>query len=412
MHKQKLLIIGTVWPEPNSSAAGSRMLQLMELFRGNGYRITFASAAAGSEFSADLESLDIEKVSIELNNKTFDAFIQELQPAIVLFDRFMTEEQFGWRVAENCPGAIRILDTEDLHCLRYGRQSAWKSKREFCPADLLNDHAMREIATIYRCDLSLIISHYEMELLLKHFKVDTSLLLYLPFMPDPVKANGWTGFPERTGFITIGNFLHEPNWNSVQYLKEEIWPLIRKQLPEATLRIYGAYTSQKAFALNDPGTGFCIMGRAADSGQVTGQARVLLAPLRYGAGLKGKLLDAMRYGTPNVTTPVGAEGMQGELEWSGLIANDAAGIAAAAVKLYTDQELWEQSRKNGIRIIKTNFSKSEHEKRLLKAVSALHANLQAHRAANFTGAMLMHHTISGTKYMSRWIEEKNKHSIK
>ncbi|MCW3101786.1 MAG: glycosyltransferase [Bacteroidetes bacterium] len=408
MQEKTLLIIGTVWPEPASSAAGSRMLQLMEVFRQQGYAITFASAAADSEFSVNLDELNIRKKSIELNSNSFDALVKELDPAVVLFDRFMCEEQFGWRVAENCPAALRILDTEDLHCLRYGRQSAWKEKRAFAMSDLLSDHAKREVASIYRCDLSLIISSYEMELLQNHFKVEASLLLYLPFMQGPVETARWKGFEERSDFITIGNFLHEPNWNSVLYLKENIWTMIRKQLPEAALRVYGAYPSQKVTALHNPKEGFYIMGRAEDAQEVIGQARVLLAPLRYGAGLKGKLMDAMLCGTPNVTTAIGAEGMQGGLEWSGLVADTAPAIAAAAVKLYTDKNLWEQSRQNGIAIIHTLFRKEEHEERLCAAVSALQKDLEAHRAANFTGAMLMHHTISGTKYMAKWIEEKNK----
>lgn len=407
---QCILIIGSVWPEPDSSAAGSRMLQLIAEFQQQGWKVVFASAAADSEFSADLNSLDIEKKNIELNNASFDSFVKELQPEIVMFDRFMTEEQFGWRVAENCPEALRILDTEDLHSLRSGRQTAWKEKRAFTVADLMSDLAKREVASIYRCDLSLIISHYEMKLLSEHFKVDEALLHYLPFMLDPVDVSGWKAFPERKNFISIGNFLHEPNWNAVQYLKEEIWPLIRKQLPEADLHVYGAYPSQKVMALHSPKQGFHIQGRAEDAKQVIGNARVLLAPLRYGAGLKGKLVDAMQCGTPNVTTDIGAEAMNGELEWSGLIANTAEEISAAAVKLYTDSELWERSQKNGIKIINILFQKEGAGKSFIEWVVELRKNLEQHRRQNFTGAMLMHHSMSGTRFMSKWIEEKNKSS--
>lgn len=116
-----LLIIGFVWPEPNSSAAGGRMLQLITQFQQQGFSITFACPAMDSDFMADLSSLNIDKKSIALNCSSFDTFIRELNPAVVLFDRFMIEEQFGWRVAENCPDALRILDTEDLHCLRLAR---------------------------------------------------------------------------------------------------------------------------------------------------------------------------------------------------------------------------------------------------------------------------------------------------
>lgn len=191
MTAQKLLIIGTVFPEPNSSAAGSRMVQLIELFQQRGWQITFASAAAESAFTVDLSALGVKQVSVKMNCASFDEFVRELNPQLVLFDRFMTEEQFGWRVADACPDALRILDTEDLHCLRHARHQALKEKREFSTSDLLNEHAKREIASIYRSDLSLIISEYEMELLKTVFKVDEALLHYLPFMiasPDPSKG--------------------------------------------------------------------------------------------------------------------------------------------------------------------------------------------------------------------------------
>ncbi len=251
---QHVLIIGTVWPEPNSSAAGSRMIQLIEVFQSQNWKITFASAASDSEFAFDVSTLGIKKVKIELNNSSFDKFVSELQPTIVMFDRFMIEEQFGWRVAESCPDALRILDTIDLHCLRIARHSALKEKREFVYADLMSDTAKREIASILRCDISLMISDFEMDLLRDHFKIDDSLLHYIPFLLDQIDEEqiaSWPIFEEREHFITIGNFLHEPNWNAVQYLKEEIWPLIRKELTAAQLHVYGASATQKVDKLNN-----------------------------------------------------------------------------------------------------------------------------------------------------------------
>ena len=115
---KKLLVIGYVWPEPNSSAAGARMLQLLDSFAQQGYAITYASPAQASPHAVDLAELNIDAVEIELNNQSFDEFIQTLEPNAVLFDRFMMEEQFAWRVEKHCPNALRILDTEDLHCLR------------------------------------------------------------------------------------------------------------------------------------------------------------------------------------------------------------------------------------------------------------------------------------------------------
>lgn len=409
---QSLLIIGFVWPEPNSSAAGGRMTQLISLFQKQGFQVVFASPAQDSDFMVNLSEFDVQKESIELNNSSFDDFIKELNPSLVLFDRFMMEEQFGWRVAENCPKALRVLDTEDLHCLRLARQKAFKQKRAFQTQDLLVEEvAKREIASILRCDLSLMISEYEMELLTRTFRIDESLLYYLPLLlesnaiPDLQKL---PSFEDRKDFVFIGNFLHEPNWNAVQYLKEMIWPLIRKQLPEAILNIYGAYPSQKVVQLHNVKEGFLIQGRAENANEVVQNARVVLAPLRFGAGIKGKLLEAMQCGTPSVTTSIGAESMQGDFPWNGFVEDTPELFANKAVQLYQDKKIWVEAQKNGIEIIKQRYLRELFEDIFKEQIQNLKSNLAEHRLSNFIGELLQHHTLRSTKYMSKWIEEKNK----
>lgn len=412
MTKQHVLFIGSVWPEPASSAGGSRTVQLMELFISRGWNVTFASTGSDSPHMIDFSVWPVSKVSIHLNDDRFDTFISELKPDIVVFDKFMMEEQFGWRVEKHCPEALRVLDTIDLHCLRIARQKALKENRNFEQIDLLKeDVTKRELASIFRSDLSLIISDVEMSLLTQQFKVPETLLHYIPFMLKPLEEEhirAWHSFEEREHFITIGNFLHEPNWNAVLYLKQMIWPLIKKQLPAAELHVYGSYCSAKIEALHAPKDGFFILGRAADAQAVVSKARICLAPLRFGAGIKGKLVEAMQCGTPSITTAIGAEGMHGSLEWNGCIANGAEAFAVAAVKLYSDKADWLKAQKNGIRIINEFYPEQKLGEQLVEKIQALQKQLEAHRLHNFTGAMLLHHTMNSTKYLSRWIEEKNR----
>ena len=412
MANQHVLIIGFVWPEPNSSAAGGRMVQLITIFKEQGYEVTFASSASDSDYRVDLESLAVAKKSIILNCSSFDVFVKDLNPSIVLFDRFMMEEQYGWRIAENSPDALRLLDTEDLHCLRLARQKAFKENRQFTTDDLLVEEvAKREIASILRCDVSLMISEFEMELLQKVFKIDADLLYYLPLLMEPIDVStiqNLPSFDERKNFIFIGNFLHEPNWNAVQYLKETIWPLIRKQMPEAILQIYGAYPSQKVLQLHKPAEGFHILGRVNDAQEVVRNARVVLAPLRFGAGIKGKLVEAMQCGTPSVTTTIGAESMCDDLQWNGFITDDIQVFADKAVELYHDKSLWQKAQENGFRIIEKRYLKSLFVDNFMVHVLKIQTHLKQHRLLNFMGSMLQHHTLTSTKYMSRWIEEKNK----
>jgi hypothetical protein len=383
----------------------------LSFLKGQDYQVTFATAAAESDYAIDLSPLDVRQIAVQLNHSSFDEFVRGLSPQIVLFDRFMTEEQFGWRLVGNCPNALRILDTEDLHCLRHARHQTLKENREFVQSDLLNEHAKREIASIYRCDVSLIISEHEMGLLKTVFKVDDALLHYLPFMLNPISESdqkAWLSFDKRQHFVTIGNFLHPPNWDAVQYLKTDIWPLIRKQLPEAEMHVYGAYTQDKHRQLHSKKKGFLILGRAEDATEVIGKAKVLLAPLRFGAGLKGKLVEAMQCGTPSITTKLGAEAMHGNLPWSGEVADSPEHFAQAAVKLYTDKVAWESAQKNGVSIINQVYPKEKLGTDFIQRTAQLQAQLEIHRQQNFMGSMLMYHTMRSTEFMSRWIEEKNK----
>ncbi|KAA5823534.1 glycosyltransferase family 4 protein [Algibacter amylolyticus] len=409
--KKNLLIIGYVWPEPKSSAAGSRMMQLIDVFQSENYIITFASPCAKSDNAFNLNSIGVTQVSIALNNTSFDDFIKDLNPNVVLFDRFMMEEQFGWRVTEHCPNALKILDTEDLHCLRKGRHQAYKDNKPFNKTYLFSDTAKREIASIYRCDITLIISQAEMDILKNDFKMDEALLLYLPFMLEQVSNHDINAFPKfeaRAHFISIGNFLHEPNYNAVLYLKETIWPLIRKELPQAELHIYGAYVSQKVTQLNNKKQGFIIKGFAPDVNTVMENAKVCLAPIRFGAGLKGKIVDAMQKGTPMVTTTVGAEGMFGDFEPNGFIEDDANCFANKAIQLYNNEWFWTEKQTNGFSVINNRFNAQKHKIMFVSRIESIINNLDIHRQHNFMGQMLHHHSMQSTKFMSRWIEEKNK----
>ena len=402
---KNLVIIGKVFPEPNSTAAGSRMIQLMDLFLAQNYQITFLSTASISENSFDLSSKNIQFQNILLNDNSFDELIKNLNPDVVVFDRFTTEEQFGWRVSEQVPNAIKILDTEDLHFLRNAREKAFKQNKILENSDLINDVFKRVLTSILRCDLSLIISEFEMNLLIEKFKIDENILFYLPLFGEVKKSE--TSFSERKNFISIGNFLHEPNWQTVLQLKK-LWKDIKKQLPEAEIHIYGAYASEKVFQLHNEKEGFIIKGRAENVESVFSQAKVLVAPIPFGAGIKGKLLESMQFGLPNVTSAVGAEAMHGNLDWNGFITDNETEFVEKAVLLYQDENLWQKSQENGFKIIKNRFKKELFEPNFIHKIQEISENLESHRNQNFLGQILQHHTLQSTKYLSKWIEEKNK----
>jgi len=409
----RVLIITGVFPESTSSGSGARLMEWLHLFHAQHWQLHLASTAEPSQHSDAPEKLGATIHSIRVNDPSFDVLIQDMQPDIVLFDRFNMEEQFGWRVEKHCPHALRLLETIDLHCLRHARQQESKQSQAVClkPSQqaLYNEVAKREIASIWRCDLSIMISDAEIDILQRDFHIPASLLHHCPFMLNraPSPQNMPT-FHERQHMMTIGNFRHAPNWDAVLWLKQDIWPRIRQQLPQVELHIYGAYTPPKATALHNPKQGFHILGRAEDAFIVNQQARLCLAPLRFGAGIKTKLSDAMQVGTPSVTTSVGAEGMHGDLPWSGAIADDAESFAQAAIDLYQHQASWQQAQQHGFDILQQWFDCPRHQKALIQRIQQLQSDPETHRQQHFIGSMLRHHHHRSTEFMSRWIEEKNK----
>lgn len=405
----KALIIGHVWPEPGSSAAGTRINEIMLVLYADGWKLTFASAAQRSDFVCFPDNIIIDKVQIELNSSKFDAWLKEQKPDLVLFDRFMSEEQYGWRVAKALPHSVRILDTEDLHFLRRIRANRINAISDIRKADFFTAETFREIASIYRCDLSLIISKFEFDLLKNTFNITEDLLYYLPFYRKNEEQNSainpHPAFEKRKGYTMIGNFQHAPNRDAVLYLKDEVWPAILKRKPDAELHIYGAYMLTKDKQLHDVKSNFFMHGRVNDALAAIQRHRVLIAPLRFGAGLKGKLVDAMQSGTPFVTTDVGAEGLFCS---PNAVVNDIEGFAERAVTLHNDKHLWQGASTDGYRYFKQQFADNTIQLRFLEVLNNLVANVDKQRQKNFTGAMLMHHRMQSTRFLSMWIEEKNK----
>ncbi len=407
---KKLLIIGYVWPEPGSSAAGRHMLEIIQLFIEENWAVTFASPAAESTHQHKLTELGVQEATIELNNESFDSWLKQLNPDVVIFDRFMMEEQFGWRVAQVCPDTMRVLDTEDLHFLRLARQAAFKRQSTISADDLDTETSLREIASIYRCDLSLIISEAEQDLLSSRFGIGQNLLHYLPFLYNqPVTAA--KAFEQRKDFVFVGTMRHAPNLEAVRHLKKIIWPLIRLQLPRASLYIVGSYLTKEVSQMHKPAEGFHVAGKVDQLGEMLNGMRVSLAPLKYGAGLKGKLLESMEHGLPSVTTTIGAEGICADLKWPGFIADKDQAFADSAVELYQNESRWRQAQQQGFDLLQARFSRAQHRLDFFRQLEALLGSLDKHRKSNFIGRMLQHQSMRSSEYMARWIECKNKNRV-
>lgn len=425
-----VLFIGFVWPEPKSSAAGQNILSYIETAREQDWQVSFCSAAQVTEQTHDLASMGVHIFPVALNCNSFNQQITDLQADVVIFDRYLSFEQFAWRVKKCLPEALLVLDAEDLHCLRLARHSlvneiakAGNTGGEFMKSETLlqpehihllhNETALREVACILQADITLVLSNFEFELLRDYFHVPSRQLAHIAFIFDVKPAftdRPLTDFEGKHDFIFIGNFRHAPNYHSVTTLAQQCWPTIYRELklqyPDIACHVYGAYMSPKAKQLENKQTRFFVHGFANDQFSVIQQARVMLAPISFGAGVKGKLLDAMRCATPSVTSPLGYEGIT-HLAWHGLVANTINEFIDGAVRLYRDKDAWNESNNNAVAILHEQYQSARNKSKLVSIIEHTHRNLAQHRQANFMQSMLSHHQFQTSKYMSQWIEAKN-----
>ena len=406
--KPNLLVVVNQWPEPTSTAAGQHLIQVLESLVPVVNSIVIGHTADKTDRSYVFDSNAITSRRIFINDSEFDSFLIDFAPQIVLFDRFTLEEQFGWRVSECCPDAMRILNTEDLHGLRAAREEALINNMDWRDCVLSNPTLLRELASLYRSDLTLVISEFEIDFL-KGLGVPSRLICYVPFgleTANLIASRNLKTFEERKDLIFIGNFLHKPNVDAINFFVDNLWPGIKSVLSDVQCHIYGAYGSE----LNQPNSIKDIIWHGAiDSTEaVLNQSKVNLVPLRFGAGLKGKVLEAMFHGTPSVISEIGAEGVFGTIKSEPLKASNWDDFVDKVILLYRDEKQWKLAQEIGFEVVRTRFDKSVVFQDFIEHMSQVYDNLESHRKLNVIGAMLQRNEHQSTKYMAKWIEEKNR----
>lgn len=401
------LWIGSTWPEHRKSAAGVRARQLIDWLTAAGWDVTVCSIARETDATKELRASGRICERIVLNDPSFDTFLLECRPELVLFDRFMIEEAFSWRVREQLPDTLRVLDTIDLHGLRESRRTQFEAGEsvdlEAIPPTR-SETWLRELAAIHRSDLALLVSEVEVTIL-ERSGIPPIQIAHLPLAAEQLENP--VPFEKRHGFTSIGNFRHPPNVDSVAQLVR-LWPALRERLPEAPFHLYGAFPPKTVMDKHDPDHGFYVHGQVGDAHAALAQHRVLLAPLRFGAGLKGKILDAWTTGTPVVATPVAAEGMGHDGGFGGAIAQSDDAFIAAAVRLYQHMDDWHAAQQDGTTILAKTFDPVEVRAAFLNLMDTALAQKIPRRAANRTGAMLWLQTLRSTEYFARYLEEKSK----
>jgi len=302
--KPKLLIIAHLWPESNTTAAGQHLLALIQSFKNAKYQVHFGCTTDKTPLWDPFIEDAIIVHKIALNCNSFDELILDLRPEVVLFDRFISEEQFGWRVYKNLPQCYTLLNTEDLHSLRLSRSNGKEEEWE------TTDTFKREIASFYRVDKVLIISREEINRLIALLPSIGSKLIYTPLIVHR-REIATTNHRKPWSFVFFGSGKHPGNKATLHRILE-MWPNILKIQPESSLIIFGAYYTESLMNKAKKLKQVSFLGWVEDLDTVLINYQFLLSPTPFGAGLKGKILQSINNGVICLCTSLASEGIDME----------------------------------------------------------------------------------------------------
>lgn len=349
--RPRILIVDTTVPEPARDSGSLRLTAIFHLLHELGWHVDFLP----DDGHADESHVDaLGALGVEVLRRPWvrdaSAWLQrhgaELE-AVVLC-RCAVADQYLPLVRRLAPQAQVIFDTVDLHFLR--EQRAAELSGNAALARQAEASRQRELALVDACDMTFVVSPVEHELL-----VDEAPGAHIELLSNVHVLHGrQAGFDTRHGLLFIGGYNHPPNADAMRWMVHDILPRIRGRLPDIELHILGDIPDEARRALEAPGV--TLHGRVAELAPWMNTCRMSVAPLRYGAGVKGKVNMAMSHGLPVIATPVAAEGMHLVDGEDVLVAEDAENFANAVVRLHQDPELWLRLSDAGLDNVRRYFS--------------------------------------------------------
>lgn len=355
-----VLIIDHRVPMWDRDAGSLRMLHIMKALIDAGIRVTFMpeNLAPTEPYTRYLQTMGIEVLYGQLHvNAELDTIGPRLDLAIL--SRPHTASRWLDAVREYAPSATVAYDTVDLHWLREARRSQLRSTQKtlvtsngsldsIAPKAAALRHL--ELAMIQATDATIVVSDCERE------QVEQDVLgarvIVIPTVHD---VEPYVPPPEdRTGILFVGGFEHPPNIDATVCLVKEVMPLVWRELGDIQVTIVGSAPPPEVTVLASPLVD--VTGWVEDLQPLFEASRLMIAPLHYGAGIKGKITQSLAVGLPVVTTPIGAEGLEGGEEQCMLIGDSPQGLAAEAIRVYKDDELWRDLSRAGQALIEARCS--------------------------------------------------------
>ncbi len=350
--KKRLLVIDALTPTPDQDSGSYITLKMLKAYLQLGFEITFVPAYTYEWNSA--YSVALQKLGIRCLYKPFFFDINSLidnssEFDYVLIYRFDVMASIIDTLRQKLPKARIIFHNVDLHYLRELREAELKEDRSGRIRSALTQ--TKELEMFASSDCSIVHTSVEYELIKDQIAIDN--IIEFPYIADVYHTK--VSFDCRKDIMFLGGYKHLPNLDAVSLLIKEIWPILLQHLPEeARLLIVGASPPAKVQAYANER--IIVTGMVSDLVPWFDRARVFVAPLRYGAGIKGKLIQSLAHGVPSVATNIAAEGIGLTSGREALIADDVNDIISAIITLYDKKSSWENMQSRGYEFIEQNYS--------------------------------------------------------
>ena len=369
--KRKILMIDACTPTPDKDAGSTVVSFYMKIFTSLSYKTTFIPAANFlylDPYTPNLQRMGIEclyaphVVDVETHLREHGN-----EYDIVILFRVQFAAEYIDVVREYCARAVVIFNPIDLHYLREERQAIVESSAEL--AQQATQTKAVELETVRKVDGTIVVSEAECEILNR--EISGANVTTIPILFS-IKGNG-TPFDERRNMFFLGGYQHPPNVDAVFYFVRSIWPLVKQKLPEAKFYILGSNVTEEMLALATDDV--IVVGYVEDLSDYLDRCRMSVVPLRYGAGMKGKIGTSMSYGVPCVATSIAVEGLglkQGEHI---LVGDTPENFAREVVTLYADKGLWEHLSISGQSFVETHWSIQAGERKLTEFLGQLTGTL-------------------------------------
>jgi glycosyltransferase involved in cell wall biosynthesis len=357
--RKNILVIDHHLPMRDRDSGSLRMFQILKLLHGLGHCVTFVP-----DNLADMPPYtgELQKCGIRVYHHPYIKSVREYLSAhgskfdVVLLSRCDFAYKHISDVRLHAPQSRIIFDTVDLHFLREQREAELTGEPEAARKALEKRRVEHEL--IEQADETWVVSPVEKQMLERNWP-RASIQVVSNIVDIPGSS---TPFSRRRDWLFIGSFLHTPNIDAVMFFVEKIYPLVGKHLPGARFYIVGDNAPPEIVAFANEH--IVVTGLQRDVRQLFDSVRLSVAPLRFGAGVKGKINQSMAFGVPVVATTVAVEGMELTDGEDVLVADEPEDFARALITLYQSEELWNRLSENGIRHTRLLYSTDAARKRL------------------------------------------------